>query len=325
MKYYFAPLEGISLAPLRREHSREFPGIDKYFSPFLVANQTLHFHKSEIRDILPENNQGLYLVPQILTNKAGQLLWALRTLAGYGYNEINLNLGCPMPQVAKRGRGAGFLADPDELDRFFETVFEGMAEQDMHLQLSVKTRIGISDIDEAVQLMRIYNRYPLSELIIHPRLMNEMYKGSPHMDIFEAMSAESSHPVCYNGDLRTPADVSAFRNRYAGTDRVMIGRGLIADPSLVAKIKGIRTAPEAFVHYHDRLFEDYLALYPDNRQAVSKMKDIWSFRPLCQPVNEKLFKKMRKAVTPDQYLTYAHMLLSEAEGPVNSSFSCEAP
>ena len=321
MKFYFAPLEGISLAPLRREHRREFPGIDKYFSPFLVANQTLHFHKSEIRDILPENNQGLYLVPQILTNKADQLLWALHEVHGYGYDEINLNLGCPMPQVAKRGRGAGFLADPDELDHFFETVFDGISQLDIPVRLSVKTRIGISDPAEAYELLQIYNRYPLYELIIHPRLMNEMYKGSPHMDIFETMLRESTHPVCYNGDLRTPGDVSALLERFPETKSIMIGRGLVADPALVAKIKGISLSPEAFVRAHDRLFEDYLALYPDSRQAVSKMKDIWSFRAICHPGHEKLFKKMRKAVTPEQYLSYAHELLSELSP---SSFSGES-
>ncbi len=309
MKYYFAPLEGISLAPLRREHSREFPGIDKYFSPFLVANQTLHFHKSEIRDILPENNPGLYLVPQILTNKAGQFLWAVKELAViYGYNEINLNLGCPMPQVAKRGRGAGFLKDHDELDRFFEEVFDGLG--DLPVKLSVKTRIGISDPEEASGLIQIYNRYPLSEVIIHPRFMNELYRGSPHLDIYEMMFHESRHPVCYNGDIRTVEDMDRIRSRFPETGRVMIGRGLAADPALVTRLRDMKVSQDSFIRYHDRLFESYLALYPDKRQAVSKMKDIWSFRMICHPGKEKLFRKMRKASSPDEYLLCAHELLS---------------
>ena len=309
MKYYFAPLEGISLAPLRREHSREFPGIDKYFSPFLVANQTLHFHKSEIRDILPENNPGLYLVPQILTNKAGQFLWAVKELAViYGYNEINLNLGCPMPQVAKRGRGAGFLKDHDELDRFFEEVFDGLG--DLPVKLSVKTRIGISDPEEASGLIQIYNRYPLSEVIIHPRFMNELYRGSPHLDIYEMMFHESRHPVCYNGDIRTIEDMDRIRSRFPETGRVMIGRGLAADPALVTRLRDMKVSQDSFIRYHDRLFESYLALYPDKRQAVSKMKDIWSFRMICHPGKEKLFRKMRKASSPDEYLLCAHELLS---------------
>ena len=125
MQLYFAPMEGITLALFRRIHHECFPGIDKYFSPFVVANQTLHFHKKEIRDILPEANVTVPMIPQVLTNKAEQMLWAVDTLMGYGYREINLNLGCSMPQVAKRGRGAGFLADVDVLDNFFEEVFAG--------------------------------------------------------------------------------------------------------------------------------------------------------------------------------------------------------
>ena len=304
-------MEGISLSPLRSEHSRLFPGIDRYFSPFLSANQTLHFHRSEIRDILPENNQGLTLIPQILTCKADQMIWAARELGSYGYREIDLNLGCPMPQVAKRGKGAGFLADPGELDRFFDEVFPHLDSE--NLLLSVKTRIGISHTEEAYDLIRIYNRYPISELIIHPRLMDELYRGTPHMDVFADLLGESVNPVCYNGDICCTDDLDRLVKAYPGLDRVMIGRGLLKDPALVSRLKGNIPAPDTLTVYHDRLFENYLRLYPDPRQAVSKMKDIWSFWIESFPECQKEYKKLRKSTRPEQYLEQAHELLSRSK------------
>ena len=220
MKFYFAPMEGITTAPFRRSFQEFFPGIDKFFSPFLVANQTLHFKNKEIRDILPENNEGIPLVPQILTNKAYEMLWAVKKLQTYGYQEVNLNLGCSVPQVAKRGRGAGFLEDKDRLKFFFEEVFSGLA--GMGVRLSVKTRLGTTSSQEAMELIEIYNQYPISELIVHPRLMSDLYRSVPDMDTFAAMYARSRCPVCYNGDIYTVSDFQRIREQFPDLDRVMI-------------------------------------------------------------------------------------------------------
>ena len=325
MQYYFAPMEGITLFPLRNAHRQCFPGIDKYFSPFLVANQTLHFHQNEIRDILPRNNKDIVLIPQILTNRADQMVWAMEKLSSYGYTEINLNLGCPMPQVAKRGRGAGFLQDPQELDRFFGEVFSGIAGKG--LALSVKTRIGLCDESLADELTEVFNRHPIHELIIHPRLMSDRYQGSPRLGVFSEMLKKSVHPVCYNGDIRSPEDLAAISRRFPGVSRVMIGRGLLSAPALVWKIRKAGgfsagaaapdpqqtdpgmpcTGPAA---YHSLIYRAYREMLPDGRQAVAKMKDVWSFWQKGFPGREKELKKIRKSVWPEQYEEAVAALLS---------------
>ena len=249
-KIYCAPMEGLTTYPFRQVHHSFFPGIEKYFTPFLVANQTLHFKKKEIRELLPENNAGLHVVPQVLTNKAEEFLWAVRTIQGYGYEEINLNLGCPSPTVVTRGRGAGFLADQDRLDRFFDAVFEEMGKDSAqyHAKISIKTRTGLESHAESAGLMRIFNRYPICELIIHPRRRVDFYKGRADLDVFAQMMEESIHPVCCNGDINTPEDYQRIKERFPDLPSMMIGRGLIRDPALAVKIRAaegeIETSPE---------------------------------------------------------------------------------
>ena len=169
MEFYFAPMEGITGYIYRNAHHRFFPGTDKYFTPFLSPNQNRALNPKEVRDVLPENNEGIYIVPQILTNQADFFLRAAKELKEcYGYEEVNLNLGCPSGTVVSKGKGAGFLADPGGLDAFFDQVY---AKADV--KVSVKTRIGLSSPEEFYGILDIFNRYPLHELIIHPRVRSE--------------------------------------------------------------------------------------------------------------------------------------------------------
>ena len=298
------------VAPFRRVYQEFFPGIDKYFSPFLVANQTLHFKNKEIRDILPENNEGIPLVPQILTNKPYEMIWAIKELRTYGYREINLNLGCSMPQVARRGRGAGFLKDKDQLNLFFKEVFDGL--EGMDVELSVKTRLGKTSAQEAMELMEIYNRYPISELIIHPRLMSDLYRATPDMDTFAAMYEMSSHPVCYNGDIYTVADLQRMENRFPELDRIMVGRGFLRDPSLLCQMQGKgAVAGEKLLQYHNVIFQNYLQIMQDERQAIGKMKEIWTYWQTSFPGHEREFKKLRKSAAADQYMEYVRGIMCD--------------
>ena len=335
----FAPMEGLTTAVLRGAHRRHFTGIDRYYTPFLSANRTLAFKRKELRDILPENNEGVPLIPQILGNKADEVLWAIRTVADLGYREINFNLGCPMPQVAKRGKGSGFLRDPDALDRFFEEVFRTLegnglkpddskrsvpvssdnstaagtktsadGSTDRHITMTVKTRIGVTDPSEAEEIIKVYNRYPIGLLIIHPRLMRDMYQGHPNLLVFGHMLEESVHPVCYNGDIYTPQDYLQLTQRFPNLAGVMIGRGLLQDPALARQIRGGKPAsvPEIRV-YHEDLWTAYLSLFPDPRQAVAKMKGFWSYQgemfsdPQMYPEIKKNLKKIKKAMTAPAY------------------------
>lgn len=273
----FAPMEGITTFAMRRVHHRCFPGIDGYYTPFLSANQTLQFKRKERRDILPENNEGIRLVPQILGNKANETAWAIQAVADYGYTEVNFNLGCPMATVAGRGKGAGFLFPPDRLDRFFDELFECL-EGTCRPEISVKTRIGVQDGAESRQLIEIYNRYPISQLIIHPRLQKDLYRGHPDLDAFAVMLEKSRHPVIYNGDILTTEDLALILDRFPQVKGVMIGRGLLRDPSLIRQIRGGEgITPEELYAYERALYREILGVLGSDSQTVSRMKEIWVY------------------------------------------------
>ena len=174
-RYYLAPLEGITTYIFRNAYHRYFYPMDKYFTPFLVPHSKKGFSAKEKREILPENNEGLYLVPQIMSNHADECLKTIEKLRVYGYKEVNLNMGCPSKTVVSKGRGAGFLAFPEELDYFLDEVFERISNTDV--KLSIKTRLGRDEPEEFFRILEIYNQYPLEELIIHPRVQKDFYKN----------------------------------------------------------------------------------------------------------------------------------------------------
>ena len=202
MEFYFAPLEGITGYLYRNAFEQSYGGVKKYFTPFLTPHTDKSFNTREKNDVLPEHNEGLYVVPQILTNCAEDCIRVARDLQKLGYEEINLNLGCPSGTVVSRGRGAGFLAEPKKLDAFLEQVVSELSD----MRISVKTRIGVKEPEEFETLLSVYNRYPLEELIIHPRVREDYYKNKPNWEIFEKALQESKNPVCYNGDIFTMQD-----------------------------------------------------------------------------------------------------------------------
>ena len=250
VKIYYAPLEGITGYAYRNAHRALFVKPDRYYAPFITANQNMILANREKRDIAPENNQGVPLVPQVLANRAEQFVWALGEMSSRGYEEVNLNLGCPSPTVVTRGRGSAMLADPEELDRFFEESFSLMERQGVSVKLSVKTRIGSADSSVAMDLMEVYNRYPFCEVIIHPRTRLQQYGGQPDIAVFGEMLAASTHPVCYNGNINTVEDWMALREQfpekeYPMLQAVMLGRGLLRDPMLAEKIAGLQAGGES--------------------------------------------------------------------------------
>ena len=236
MHIYFAPLEGITTYPYRNLHHKYFGGVEKYFTPFLAPGPEQGMSVKEMRDVLPENNAGVPVVPQILTNRAGDFLLASKKLSEMGYREINLNLGCPSGTVTAKKKGSGFLLYPDDLDRFFDEVFSDAAVRNGEFLVSIKTRIGKNEVEEWPELMQVYNRYPIHELTVHPRIQKEFYKGTPHLDVFTDILKESRNPVVYNGDLFTVEKVKEFREKFPTVGTVMIGRGLIRNPALAEMI-----------------------------------------------------------------------------------------
>ena len=314
-------MQGLTTAAYRQIHHKLFPGIDRYYSPFLSANRTLAFKRRELEDVLPENNAQISLVPQILGHKPDEVLWALGTLYDLGYRHVNFNLGCSMPQVARRGsgKGAGMLRDLAALDRFMDAVFCGMGEM-KDLVFTVKTRIGTEDASHAGELMALYNRYPIGEVIIHPRLMKDLYGNVPDLETFALMKEMSVHPVCYNGDIRSADDLAKLRARFPGLEAVMIGRGLLRDPALVREIRGgAGLSKEELRALHETIFATYLQTFTDQRQAVEKMKGFWAYQGMLFPETQKPLKKIRKAGSVRTYEEAVDMLLASVPLPESAA------
>ena len=308
--FYFAPLEGITGYTFRNVHHQYYAGIDKYFSPFLSPNQHHAINPKEKRDILLEHNKGIDLVPQILTNKAELMLAAAKELKQiYGYEEVNLNLGCPSKTVVSKGKGAGFLADTEKLERFLEEVFTAISvsEQDFP-QISIKTRIGMDDAEEFTELLRIYNQYPLSELIIHPRVQKDFYKNTPNLEVFAQAVEQSKHSLCYNGDICTLEDFLRIKETFPTVEKIMIGRGLLVNPALVGELQayeqcmekgeqwtGYKIDFQRLKQYHDRLFEKYIEQMSGDTNVLFKMKELWVYLGRMFPEQERQIKKIKKA------------------------------
>lgn len=301
--FYLAPLEGITTFVFRNAFREMFGGMEKYFTPFIAPTSNHNFKSRAKRDILPDNNKDIHVVPQILTNHSEDFLYTAGRLLEYGYNEINLNLGCPSGTVVSKGRGSGFLAFPEELDRFLYEIF-----QKTGAPLSIKTRLGREDPGEFAEIMKIYNKYPVHELTIHPRVQKDAYRNRPDWDMFERALEWSDNPVCYNGDIRTCEDYERFRERFPTVDRIMIGRGLIADPSLVRQIRtGKALMPEERLAFVDKLCEGYEEIMP-GEPALFKMKEVWSYLCGSLPEGGKLWKRIKKARTLSEYKNIIHSL-----------------
>lgn len=244
MQLYFAPLEGITGYVYRNAHHACFGGVDRYFTPFVVATFTRKVKTREKMDILPQNNTGIPLVPQILSNNADEFLATARYMADFGYPEVNLNLGCPMATVVNKHKGSGFLGVPDELDAFLNKIYNGaekiLTGDGKPLRISLKTRLGLNTPAEFDRIFNVYMQYPLSELIIHARTRKEMYAGRPHLELFRRLLDETSVPLIYNGNIFTVRDAERADALFAGASNLccglMLGRGLLSDPALAEKI-----------------------------------------------------------------------------------------
>lgn len=311
MKFYLAPLEGIT-GYLYRNAIRDFygKGIDKYYIPFLTPHTRCSFNAKELNDITPEHNQGVYAVPQVLTNSAEDFLRIEKDLHKLGYEEININLGCPSGTVASKGRGAGFLAETKRLDGFLEDIFAGT-----NAKVSLKTRIGIDNPEDFYELLEIYNKYPLEELLIHPRVLREYYKGIPHWEIFDYALKNSKNTLCYNGDIFTVEDYQRFQDellRHNDTDKVcaiMLGRGVLQNPALIEQLveyeqngrKESYFDRDRFWQFHDRLRTDYMAQLSGDMNVLYKMKELWGYMIKLFPEQEKVLKKIKKAKKLAEY------------------------
>lgn len=297
MRYEFAPMEGITGYIYRNAHHAFFPSVDRYYTPFITPKQGKSFTTREWNDVIREHNAGIEVIPQILTNQADGFCMVADKLKELGYEEVNLNLGCPSGTVVAKKKGSGFLAYPDELDRFLEEIFERCS-----LEISVKTRIGADDPEEFEDLMRIFNRYPVKRLIVHPRVQKDFYKNTPRLDSFELAVRESKNTICYNGDMFCREDAGKIMERFPEIDCLMFGRGMLIDPGLVGAVReGKRTETAQIRRFYERLVCDYSEVLSGERDVLFKMKELWSWQGRLFENAEKYLKKIRKAQRLGEY------------------------
>ena len=299
VKYYMAPLESGTTWIYRQAHAKIYGRLDKYFIPFLEPHEKRDFKTRELQEILPEHNENIYAVPQILTNRSEGFIKLAKALKEWGYEEINLNLGCPSKTVVTKGKGSGFLAEPEELERFLTEIFDALSGE---VKISVKTRIGKEDPEEFPALLKLFNKYPMEELIIHPRVQKDGYGSVPRLELYELAEKQSVNPLCYNGDLYTREQIRNFVERFPGTERLMFGRGFLRDPGLLYNEgKDSKDIFEKFWAFHDLVYEGYQERNMGDRNVLFKMKELWSYQVYQFSEPERLFKTFKKVQDCNEY------------------------
>lgn len=307
MQYYLAPLEGVTNYIYRNAYHQFFTPLDKYFTPFISTNQINSISTRDLKELNPNHNCGLTVVPQILSNKASDFTLLSKSIADYGYQEINLNLGCPSNTVVAKNKGSGFLFHTELLDAFLEEIFSQAV-----TQISVKTRLGKYDPDEFYKLVTIYNKYPMTELIIHPRIQKDMYKNIPNLKVFGEALSELKPTVCYNGDIFTREEYVALTEQFPTIDRVMLGRGIIGNPALIGQIKYQQNADKmTFRNFHDTLFVAYQEVMHGEHNVLHKMKELWFYMIHVFTDSKKYAKRIKKCEHLKEYTRIIDELFAE--------------
>lgn len=293
----YAPMEGITGAVYRRFHHAYFPGVDRYFTPFISPTKDHCFSPRELREILPENNPPVTVIPQLMGKVPEDFLWAAGELYAMGYRELNLNLGCPSGTVTAKGKGSGMLADVEVLDRFLDAICSQSP-----CALSVKTRLGMENPADFEAILAVYNRYPLTELIVHPRVRTDFYRHPVRIEWFETALRESKNPVSYNGSIITPYDYRDCEVKYPNLRGIMIGQALAADPFLAGRIRsGMQSDRKKLREFHDRLYEEYARLFESRPNAMKRMKEMWVYLICIFADHDRYRKALFKTKTTQEF------------------------
>lgn len=309
MHYYFAPLEGITDRIFRQLHHKYFPGIDRYYTPFLSPTTHHTLTPKEQHELDPKQLISFELVPQILTKIPENFLWMAKKCADLGYTEINLNTGCPSGTVTAKGKGAGMLLHIDELDRFLDKIFRGT-----EVAISIKTRIGFYSADEFPALMDVFNRYPIKELTIHPRARQAFYSGDVDMGAFRYAYTTSKVSLCYNGDICSLSQLSQFTDAFPKLSSVMIGRGLVADPGMVS---AGGTTTGTLRSFYEELLEHYIEAFGGARNAIFRMKEHWQYLLPSFENSEQLGKRLKKTTDIAEYRSLTQQIFSSLPLRIN--------
>lgn len=309
MNYYVAPMEGLTDRVWRQAHQKWFGWAGapaKYYAPFLSPPENRVLIKKKMAELAPESNPGAPVVPQLLAKDGALAAWMVGQLRQLGYTEVNLNFGCPSGTVTAKGKGSGMLRDLDKLDAFLAALFA-----EAEGPLTVKTRLGVEKPEEFAAVLEVYNRYPIAELTIHPRVMRQQYRGIADREAFAKALPECRMPVCYNGDLTTVEQLRALEADFPTVQSLMVGRGIIADPALFRQaLGGPAATKEELRGYLDDLYQGYTALFGSAGCAISRMKGHWFYLIHRFEGSERLEKQLRKLREPWEYETVVNQIFT---------------
>ena len=309
MNYYVAPMEGLTDRVWRQAHQKWFGWAGapaKYYAPFLSPPENRVLIQKKMAELAPEANPGAPVVPQLLAKDGALAAWMVGQLRQLGYTEVNLNFGCPSGTVTAKGKGSGMLRDLDKLDAFLAALFA-----EAEGPLTVKTRLGVEKPEEFAAVLEVYNRYPIAELTIHPRVMRQQYRGIADREAFAKALPECRMPVCYNGDLTTVEQLRALEAEFPAVQSLMVGRGIIADPALFRQaLGGPAATKEELRGYLDDLYQGYTALFGSAGCAISRMKGHWFYLIHRFEGSERLEKQLRKLREPWEYETVVNQIFT---------------
>lgn len=314
-----APIRGITDCIYRTAFARWFSGFDRAVAPFVHLRQDQPLRPGELRQVAPENNRAMPVVPQLLTHQAKTFVRALHELRNLGYDEVNWNLGCPSPTVAGRGRGAGLLPHPERIDAILDAVLSQCT-----VRLSAKVRLGRHDPDELASVLVVLNRYPLSEVILHPRTADQMHDGV--LDIDRAREALSAcrHPFVLSGGVSTLEEFAGLSRSLPEVSAWMIGRGALSCPVLPARIKGVpgadaETCRRTLRAFHDELLEGYGKWLNGPAHLLAKMKEHWVYLSACFAESGRLLTRIRRSRHPDDFAEAVEWAFEQPLAPGRSA------
>lgn len=296
---HFAPLQGYTEDAYRRLHNELMGGVAEYYTPF-VRLEHGEVRSKDLRDIRPENNVREIVTPQIITNGGEEMCKLLEVVLPMGYQRIDVNMGCPFPLQTRHGRGAGILSDVKKVKEVCEII-----RNNSNVSFSVKMRLGLNSNEEWKQILPILNDTPLRHITLHPRIASQQYKGEVDMTAFEAFAQSCQHPLIYNGDIQKVEDIQRLEEHYPTLSGVMIGRGLLARPSLAieyvtGKTWNERQIIDAIRQMHDRLMAHYQKIIPGEAQQLTKLRTFWDY--MEPTLGRKQWKKVVKAGNMKNYL-----------------------
>lgn len=316
MEMLFAPMEGVTGYIYRQVHHSLFPGADEYWAPFIAPDSAGNFKAGSLREVLPENNVGMKLIPQVLANRPEAFLTVARELKEMGYEEVDLNAGCPSGTVYAKHKGAGMLTDLPALDAFLEEVFS-----ECPLKISVKTRLGAEKIEEFDRLMEVYKKYPFSRFVVHTRCRSGMYKSPASPEAFAPALETFGKRACYNGNITDPGSYQKLLSMYPVLDSVMLGRGAVTNPALFRQLRGgASLEKEELKEFHDLLVEKTLASGLCETYTVGRMKELWFYMSEMFEAPEKPVKAINKARRLGDYTAAVNSLFSAGRFNANLFF-----